>query len=309
MGPGDPAAAGAGSAPGRDRIRLSAVIATLGRAGPLAACLDGIARSGPADLDVIVVHQGQDDAIPALAERHGARYLRLERRGLSHARNRGIAVARGAWVWFPDDDCVPDPGFARALFAFLDARAALGFACANVRDPSGTALAPAMAGHEYPIRTPREVMRGVVSAGLVVARAALEHAGGFDERLGAGAPFPSGEESDLVLRLLRLGWRGAYCPDARVLHDEPWTVRTPAEQAARARAYGRGWGALFAKHGARPRDPRMLALFAEYLARAGAGAALAAVSGRAAEAGRRRASLAGRWSGFRDWLATPDAAC
>ena len=166
-----------------------------------------------------------------------------------------------------------------------------------------------MGTHAYPIRTRREVLRGVVSAGLVVERSALAAVGGFDERLGAGAEFPSGEESDLVFRLLEAGYSGAYVPEASVIHAEPFAVREPHQQIERAYHYGRGWGALFAKHATGVRGIGARGLFAEYLARAAMGATLATLRGRSTDAARYRASLSGRWRGFRDWHRPRAASC
>jgi GT2 family glycosyltransferase len=280
---------------------LSAVVATLGRLDCLGACLQALRDSSVPYAEAIVVHQGDDPAVAALAERDSARYARLAVRGLSRARNHGVALARGTWIFFPDDDCIPDREFGRTIMRFLAEHPELRFACGRVHDEQGTVLAPAMGGHTYPIRTRRDVLRGVVSAGLVVERAALEAVGGFDERLGAGAEFPSGEESDLVFRLLDAGYPGAYTPAAAVVHAEPYAVRSPQQQTERAYHYGRGWGALLAKHASGAHGHDALVLFAEYLARAAAGAALAALRGRSADAARYRASLRGRWRGFHDW--------
>ncbi len=288
---------------------LSAVVATLGRIECLKACLAALNASSVPFADVIVVHQGEDDAVAKLAARAGARYERLPVRGLSRARNHGIALARGTWVFFPDDDCIPDREFARAITAFLATQPALGFVCGRVHDEHGTVLAPAMDAHPYAIRTQREVLRGVVSAGLVVDRDVLRAIGGFDERLGAGAEFPSGEESDLVFRLIEAGHTGAYVPEAHVVHAEPFSVRTPKQQAERAYHYGRGWGAMFAKHAAGSRGWTARMLFAEYLARAAVGAGLSFVRGRAGDARRYVGSLHGRWRGFRDWQSRGGTPC
>jgi GT2 family glycosyltransferase len=67
----------------------------------------------------------------------------------------------------------------------------------------------------------------------------LLRCGGFDERLGAGSPGGSGEDMDLLYRLLRSGARIRYEPAAVVYHE-----RQPRDRRLASRSsYGRGIGA------------------------------------------------------------------
>jgi GT2 family glycosyltransferase len=68
-------------------------------------------------------------------------------------------------------------------------------------------------------------------------------AGGFDNRLGAGTPFPS-EDIELVGRLSQMGWYGLYAPGPTVLHRHG---RRYKSEAIRLMAdYDRGRGAYYA---------------------------------------------------------------
>ncbi|MDR2493623.1 MAG: hypothetical protein LBD24_00185 [Spirochaetaceae bacterium] len=63
----------------------------------------------------------------------------------------------------------------------------------------------------------------------------------FDERMGLGAAFGSGEESDLLLRLLKHKVKGRYHGKQYIYH--PAKQETPE----RAFSYGRGFGAIYKK--------------------------------------------------------------
>jgi GT2 family glycosyltransferase len=283
------------------RLDCTALVPTVDRPGSLGACLASLAALEPRLREIVVLDQGWGEEARALAAAAGARHLRLDARGLSRARNAGIAATQGEWLFFPDDDCTVAPGFSTAVRRFATAHPEADFLCGRVQTPTGTPLAPDMGGVPAAIRTARAVLRTAVSAGLLVRRRLLEKVGLFDERFGVGGRFPSGEESDLLLRALAAGCRGFHLPDAIVLHAEPFAVRDAAAQERRAFEYGRGWGALFAKHGTRPVRAEALLLHLHYLARATGGAASALLAGRGDMARRSLASLSGRWAGFGEY--------
>jgi glycosyltransferase involved in cell wall biosynthesis len=101
--------------------RISVVIPTLDRPGPLSRCLQALAPSFPADAETIVVSDGGAvDLGPWLApfvEPLRLRYIVAPHGGPASARNHGLAAARGDIVAFIDDDCRPRPGWLLALTA------------------------------------------------------------------------------------------------------------------------------------------------------------------------------------------------
>ena len=89
---------------------------------------------------------------------------------------------------------------------------------------------------------------------MALCRAALDHVGLFDSRLGAGSRWASAEDNDFGLRLLEAGYRIRYVPDALVYH-RAWR---PAGDYYRVRwTYGLGKGGFYSKH-ASIADPHIL---------------------------------------------------
>lgn len=83
------------------------IVPTYQRAALLPRALDAIFAQTQAPVEVIVVDDASSDETAAVARSYGARlrYQRLhENRGVSAARNHGIALARGAWIAFCDSD-------------------------------------------------------------------------------------------------------------------------------------------------------------------------------------------------------------
>jgi len=284
-----------------DAPRCAAIVPTLDRPADLEACLRSLAAARPAFTRIVVADQGSDPSVAALAARHGATHLHLDRRGLSRARNAALARCDEPWRFFPDDDCTVAPDVLLRVGEALARHPRAAFVAARVRTPAGPPVMAGMDERERELADPRDVLATVMSPGLFVSADALARAGGFDERFGVGAEWPSGEESDLLFRVLGTGARGVYAPAALVTHPDPFLVRDEATQRRRAREYGLGWGALFAKHAAS--DARFATLQRRYETRALGGALVSLLTLRPVRARRQWQSWLGRREGWRGWHA------
>jgi cellulose synthase/poly-beta-1,6-N-acetylglucosamine synthase-like glycosyltransferase len=83
----------------------------------IADCLDAIlATDYPPDRrEILVVDNGSSDGTAALIQARPVRYLRESKRGVSNARNRGIAESRGEILAFVDADCLVEPHWLTEL--------------------------------------------------------------------------------------------------------------------------------------------------------------------------------------------------
>jgi glycosyltransferase involved in cell wall biosynthesis len=205
---------------------------------------------------VAVVDNASTDETPArlagLATRDGRRFrvAREPRLGLSAARNRGLAEARGEVAVFLDDDAVPRPGWLAALLAPYAAR---GVACVGGRirlhfaTPPPPWLTPplyaALSAYdmgEAPRRLryrPGDVYPFGANISFRVAEARA--IGGFSTWVGPLGRYPLvHDETDLCFRLDQAGHEIRYAPDAVVDH---WVLPerlTPGWLLARHRAGG-----------------------------------------------------------------------
>ena len=186
--------------------RVSVVVPTRNRSRLLAVTLRGVLRQTGVDLEVIVVDEASTDDTPALLAGLGDPRVRTVRhetpRGVSTARNRGAAEARGDWVAFTDDDDLWAPDkLARQLHA----------AKATGRDWSYTGSVNIGEGfggvHGRPPPPPEEVVAALPhynaipggGSNVVVRREALRRAGPFDTRL------RNTEDWELWIRLAKAG--------------------------------------------------------------------------------------------------------
>ena len=219
----------------------SVVISTRDRPEALARCLQSVRDQGEPTVALIVVDSAPrlTDARPVAAG-FGASYVRVDRPGLSRARNRGAREARGEVVLFLDDDVVLEPGCIAALVAEFDdprVMAAGGRIVLQGGDDAARAAFESFGGFD-PGSQRRVVDRdtphwfelvnfGGLGSGamLAVRRSVFSSWQGFDERIGRGARLDGGEELLAYFLLVAAGHRVVYSPAAVARHPAPASLK------------------------------------------------------------------------------------
>ena len=230
--------------------RFSLILCTVGRRDEIGAFLDSLLAQGPvaADCQVLIVDQNRDDRLVGLlagyAGRLAVEHVPTDTRGLSRARNVGLARATGALVGFPDDDCEYLPGYLGRIADLFREDDQLD---AITGHPTATRTPPPVA----PARRVLDrvgVMNRCQEFTIFVRRSSLGGVG-FNDRLGVGGgtPWGSDEGPDFLVRLVDAGRRVVYHPDLLVYHPDKIATVTPAT-IRRAASYARGRGAFFRLH-------------------------------------------------------------
>jgi glycosyltransferase involved in cell wall biosynthesis len=225
---------------------ISVVIATRDRPAVLEETLHSLqAHLRPSDERIVVDSASRDPAVQRLASDAGVPCLRLEKPGVSRARNAGMAATSKPIVAFIDDECLIAPGWPeRVESAFDDPR--VGFVTGLVTPDRDTKLPIAIVVHPSPRTFPADgdPTRFGGGANMSFRRSAFLGVGGFDESMGPGARLLAGEDHDAFWRLLRAGWVGVYDPSIVVTHQQ-W--RGTGRAILRHYAYGVGVAALIVK--------------------------------------------------------------
>jgi GT2 family glycosyltransferase len=227
--------------------QISVAVATVDRPRQLTRCLQALLTAEVVPAEVIVVDQGTDGADRAIAslQTRGVpiHHLRQPRRGLSAARNLAVAAVQCPAVAVTDDDCVPGADWIATIERAL-AAGSLDAVTGRVLplgddEPGLYAIASRVDRTRRDFVSPAlpwEVGTGANFAGRVES---LRRVGGYDERLGAGTRGATGEDIDLLYRLLRAGCRVRFEPEAIVFHERG----SRSKRRATRWSYGRGIGA------------------------------------------------------------------
>ena len=199
--------------------RISVVIPTLNAAATLPDALAALCSSAMLS-EVIVADGGSSDETAARAVAAGARVV-VGPRGRGGQLAAGAAAASGNWLLFLHADCRLEPGWERAVDAFLRAPAAearAGYFDLALDDP-----APAARRLERLVTWRcRFLALPYGDQGLLIARRLYDAVGGF-------APLPLMEDVDLVRRLgrRRLVRIGARCVASARRYRRDGFVRRP----------------------------------------------------------------------------------
>ncbi len=227
--------------------RVSVIVCAYNAAATLGACLQALAALRYPDYEVLVVDDGSTDATAAIAAAApGVRLLAHENRGLSAARNTGIAAATGEIVAFTDADCVADPDWLTYLVHGFTAPevAAVGGPNLSPAEESCTAACVAAApGGPAHVLLDDETAEHIPGCNMAFRRAVLVELGGFDARFRA-----AGDDVDVCWRLQDRDHRIGFSPAAVVWHFRRNTVRA---YLAQQRGYGAAEALLARKHPAR----------------------------------------------------------
>jgi GT2 family glycosyltransferase len=217
---------------------ISVIIPTCNRNELLQKCLDslspGVQTTLPAEYEVIVTDDSKDNSAKGLIETKfkWAKWVGGPKKGPAANRNNGAKYAKGNWLIFIDDDCLPDSNILSQYISF------------SRKNP----FADVMEGLIYsdpkmPLlyAAPTNTTGGYLwSCNFAIKRDVFKKVDGFDENY----KYPNLEDNDIHKRLKQLAFNIEFVEEAKVYHP-PRRIASPKKFAQ----YHESWFYYHAKFG------------------------------------------------------------
>lgn len=205
------------------------VVPTFGRPRQVEACLEALtAQTLREPWEVVVVDDGSPEPLTGLAERFAGRLdlrvIRQDNAGPAAARNRGVGEARGTFIAFTDDDCLPERDWLATLVGAARERpyALVGGTTINGLPHELFASTSQMIVdlvYEHFNADPERAYF-FASNNVLCPRERFLALGGFD----ATFPRAGAEDRDFCDRWRMAGWPLVWRPAARVEHRHSQTL-------------------------------------------------------------------------------------
>jgi glycosyltransferase involved in cell wall biosynthesis len=234
-------------------LTFSVIVPTYQRRESLERCLAALATQdiGRDRFEVVVVNDGGADSPRDVVERYreplDVRLIEQANAGPAAARNAGAAIARGEYLVFTDDDCLPDAPWLSALAhsAGLHPGCAVGGRVVNaltdgIYSHASQQLIDFLYGY---YNVPGATGRFFITSNLAFPATGFRVLGGFDVTF----PLAAAEDRDLCDRWRERGGEIVYDDQAVVRHAHALGLRSFCRQHLN---YGRG---AFHLHRARER--------------------------------------------------------
>jgi len=222
-------------------MKFSLVMATLGRYEETALFLDSLTNQTYKDFELIIIDQNENDKIEKLCQSYlmNISIIKSAVKGLSVNRNIGLKYVSGDIIAFPDDDCEYNNDTLEKVLSFFNDNPEYAFYTCNTKEMHSdlSILSNKLCDTDISLSN---IMKTGISFTIFIRTEKINFFK-FDEQLGIGTEFGSGEESDLLLYLKKNKHKGKYHSSDYIFHPfKPETVE-------KAYQYGKGYGAIHKK--------------------------------------------------------------
>lgn len=241
---------------------VSVIVCTRDRTPGIITAVRSIQRCTFVDFELLIIDQSDhDDAERALSPICQAdarlRYVRRRVPGKPGALNEAFRLARGKYLLLTDDDCEVSEKWIDAFLEVFAAEPRVGCVYGDVSagpyDPAQGYIPVCRIDRPHTIdRLSDFIESGLenwtnvgIGASMALRAEVVAAINGCDPCIGPGAKFRTGDDTDIGVQVLRLGYAMHFSPEASVVHHG---FRYWASSKADVGRSGFAQGAIFAKH-------------------------------------------------------------
>ncbi len=204
-------------------MKVSLVLATLGRDWELADFLKSLMIQTYKDFELIIIDQNKDGKIDDIVESINSyldvKHVKVDFTGNARARDYGIGLAQGRIVAFPDDDCAYDKDVLKKVVAEFNRRPNLSILVAGSYDVSSSRFSIGVNSHSAQYFS-RFKMMGVEFTQFFDRKKIDGKQFYLDHDFGIGSKYSGAEGFELLYRLLRAGSTAFYTPEIKIYHPD-----------------------------------------------------------------------------------------
>lgn len=244
---------------------FSLITATVGRVEEIRTLCNSLFQQTFKDFELYIVDQNEHRLVESIVNDFKnelvIHYIRNAQKGLSLNRNIALREATGMFIGFPDDDCYYAPDTLEKVYASFEKDHNALFVATSTygiktKQPQHTSLRDKL--------YKQDVLKTCISYNIFVRNNSIM----FDERLGVGTYFSSGEETDYLYAQFKTKRDyGVFCKEASVYHPETFLLDSKVELNKIYR-YSIGFAALQKKDWLVRHDNRAFVVYLYYLFRA-----------------------------------------
>lgn len=193
---------------------VSVIIPVYNGMSTLPACLEALEKQDyPGYYEIIIVDDGSTDGSGDYAAARGCKVYRQRNQGPGIARNTGVKYAKGEFVVFTDDDCIPDTNFITELIKPLlgnDITGCQGQIYSRQKSPVARFIHYEYF-ERYDLLNEAEYIDWVATYAACYRKKDFLEIGGFNDTY-------SSEDCELSFRMVEKGCKMVFAPQARSQH-------------------------------------------------------------------------------------------
>jgi len=231
-------------------MKFSLIMGTVGRTNEIERFLRSLVRQTHNDYELIVVDQNDDNRLVKILQKWESQVSVIHvrsLRGLSRARNAGLELVSGQIICFPDDDCWYHPHLLAQVNDYYSRHQKIAGLSGRGYDDIAERSCGRFAKKSGEVNKLNVWTRGISYTLFIRSQFINVNNLRFDEHLGLGSPAYSGEETDFLLQILKIGGHLHYNSNLWVGHPYK-NEGTNRALVSIGYHYGIGFGRVLRKH-------------------------------------------------------------